>query len=300
MLEVCFNDSVKGALAMAQTCSSKTIAKSVAIIDGEKLSWFRRRKFLKEYEKKQKELDEQAIHLESKHDDIVGIFPLLSIGDISSEEGQKNLIFRLINDDKQAAEQYWQNCVSDLEKLKDRSSKGEPIRIWADSSPDAACGFLYVCNLLKDSDCPVTVVKLPEAVKRADNVTVRYRGWGEVEPQLFGSFAEECSVILDKETILKYAKEWQTLREENSPLRAVKDGKVISVGKDYYDDIIRGEFPEKSCRIAEIIGNVLGKHQLPVSDWLIAERIRIFIAGGELHVIEENDKHFYGTVVEKA
>lgn len=313
MVEVCFGDSVKGALKIAQSFDKKTVNYSafVAVFGDNKdkpLPFLKRQILLHKVKKKQRELNEQAIHLESKRDDLVGIFPDLSLGDISAEDKRRDFISMWFEaascgsnskETRAEAEEFWQTCISDLEKLKDRAYDGEAIRIWADGTPDGMCGFLFVCDLLKDYDCPVTVVKLPEEVKRADNVTVRYRLWGEVEPQLFGRFAEEYSVSLSKEAVRECAEEWRTLQKENSPLRAVKDGKVISVGEDYYDGIIRSEFPEKSCRAAEIIGNVLGRHQLAVSDFLIAERIREFIKGGELRIIEENAEHFYGTIVEK-
>lgn len=307
MLEVGFSDNAATALMVAQS-KSNIIGESdiIAMISNKKFSWFTRRKLMKEYSKYQKEyaerdreLNEQMIPLGGTKDDLARIFSRLSMGDISSENGQKALIFKIISNDKQAAEDYFQTFLDGLKKLKDRASKGEAVRIWADNTPDGACGFLYVCDLLKDSECPVTVVKLPVEVKRADKVTVRYRGWGEVEPQLFGKFAEEYSVSLNKETILKYAEEWRKLREENSLLRAVENGKVISAGEDYYDGIIRGCFPKGSCSIAEIIGNVLAK-ELAVSDFLIAQRIKAFIDSGELKIIKESPDRFYSTTVEKA
>ena len=40
--------------------------------------------------------------------------------------------------------------------------RGEAMRIWYSDAPYAVCGLYQVCSMLKDCDCPVLVVKLPE------------------------------------------------------------------------------------------------------------------------------------------
>ena len=54
MLEVCFNDSVKGALILAQHCEDNLIGGAVSVISNRKglLPFFSKRKAIKEYRRK--------------------------------------------------------------------------------------------------------------------------------------------------------------------------------------------------------------------------------------------------------
>ena len=65
------------------------------------------------------------------------------------------------------------------------------------------------------------------------------------------------------------AHRWEVLRQENAPLRAVVNGRVRSVGEDFYDEMIRRHLPEGQTKIANIIGEVLGREKPGIGDvWL--------------------------------
>lgn len=69
--------------------------------------------------------------------------------------------------------------------------------------------------------------------------------------------------------------EWSELKAENARLRAVINGRLMSVSEDLYDRYICLEIakmPEEFLE-ARVIGNVLGKYQLAVSDFWIHDRI---------------------------
>lgn len=74
MLEVCFNESVKGALAVAQRCEN-SVGGTVGIIADKKLSFFAVRKALKEYRKRQDELQKSAVPLGGKRRGYRGHLP---------------------------------------------------------------------------------------------------------------------------------------------------------------------------------------------------------------------------------
>ena len=103
--------------------------------------------------------------------------------------------------------------------------------------------------------------------------------------------------MLSKERLQLLAEEWKKLQIENAPLRVVEDSHVISANADYYDDFIREEYPEGSCKVAKLIGQVLGRHCPGISDWLIAERILVLISKNELKICEEDPERFYSSVI---
>lgn len=276
MLEVCFSDSMRGSLIFAQRCRNNGIggATSVTFLTDSKwpFSYFEKRKALKDYKKRQIELQKQAVPLGGRVQDTVGLYLQLSEGNIKAP---------ILCDD----------CMVDLEKLK---SNPDEIRIWVDRTPDVQCGLLFVADLLKNSETEIHVVELPERIERDDNIVVEYSGWHEVMPELYGTFLDR-ERILSKDEIDQLSQRWQELKEENAPLRVLENGVVINADESYYDDLIRSEFPKESCRVANIIGNALSK--ILKDDVFIAKRIQHFIDEGELVVVDGGKERFFDTVV---
>lgn len=265
MLEVCFQDSVKKALILAQ---------NDFLGDGEK--------------------------------DVAGIPFGLSEGDIASPIvfpncPRKSCVYSTFSfnrynkheDMEGSFDDFWQHGIESLEKLK---SNPEKIRIWVDQTPDAQCGLLFVADLLKDSNTEIHIVGLPEKIKRNAHCEIEYHGWGEVEPKLFGTFLNR-ERILDDQEIENLSNHWQTLKNENAPLRVVENDMVISADISYYDDLIKEVFPIDTCKIANIIGRVLFFQKVLTGDIFIAKRIQNFIDNGELIVMHDTKKGFYSTSV---
>lgn len=308
MLEVCFNDSVKAALVLAQDCKRSTIGIAVGVITDKKglLSFLEKRKAIRQYKKRQMELQKAAVPLGGRREDVTGLSFGLSEGDICEtiREGdcpRKAYIKETFSFDRYAEgenmeadiDEFWANCVRDLRKLQ---SNPASIRVWTDQTPDAQCGLLHIADLLRNSETEIHTVELPSRVTREDNVTVEYRGWGEVAPELFGTFLER-EKVLTKTEITALSDRWQRLKTENAPLRVVENGAVVSADISYYDDLIRREFPETSCTVAQIVGGALGRQKVPTGDVFVAKRIQYFLKNGELTATDESTGGFYRTVV---
>ncbi len=307
MLEVCFGDSVKGALTVAQHGGLSMIGSGIAFVTEKKGlgGWLQRRRAKREYLRRQEALDRQAVPLGGTREDIAALSFGFSMGDIAApltadcpkrDELRRMVAFDAMGisvDVERTVADCWEAWLCDLHKVQ---SGPEAVRVWVDATPEAQCGLLFVADLLKDKDTAIHVVKLPAQVVREDGVSVSYRGWGEVEPQLFGTFLN-CERVLRAAEVQDLAAQWQTLREENAPLRVVEDGAVRSADIDYYDEIIRREFPQDTCKVGRLIGNALSRQNLLISDVFIARRIQRFIDQGELVVVGASERGFYGTPV---
>lgn len=176
-----------------------------------------------------------------------------------------------------------------LKTVRQWSAAGETVRIWYSDEPDELCGFCWMLAQLNDlgEDCgPIRMVKLPRWEQREDGAVVERNGWGEVSPGEWGGFSaleEPVSPVLRQSC----AACWQRLREENAPLRAVLNGQLVSAPADLYDHILRRELArtEPEFQEARLIGTVLGRWRLGVSDGLLASRIEAMIAAGELEAV---------------
>ena len=119
-----------------------------------------------------------------------------------------------------------------------------------------------------------------------------------MEPELFGQFLSREEPV-PPVALGAMAHRWEALRQENAPLRAVVNGRVRSVGEDFYDPLLRRHIPEGRAKIAHIIGEVLGRENPGIGDTWFSERIRWMLSTGELRMVREDRERFYRSVVER-
>ena len=265
MLEVCFNDSVKIALTLAQSGSLDGGRKDIAGIS---------------FGLSEGNIKSPIVFQDCPRKEYV--YSIFSFRRYNNHEDMDD-----------SFDEFWQHSIEDLEKLK---ANPEKIRIWIDHTPDAQCGLLFVANLLKNSDSEIHIVELPKKIKRDAHCEIEYHGWDEVEPKLFESFLNR-ERILNYQEIEDLSNRWQILKSENAPLRVVENDMVISADISYYDDLIREVFPKDTCKIANIIGRVLCMQKVLTGDIFIAKRIQNFIDNGELTVMCDTKNGFYSTSV---
>ena len=123
--------------------------------------------------------------------------------------------------------------IRELFRLKQFLNQGETVRIWYSDAPYSRCGFYHLCQILEKYENEIRVVKIPEYVVREKDITV-YKNWNEVAAEEFAGFLS-FEKSLSKEEVRMYSSLWNDLVEDNSPLRAVVNGKVLGVPEDFYD-----------------------------------------------------------------
>ena len=85
--------------------------------------------------------------------------------------------------------------------------------------------------------------------------------------------------------------------EMKEMLRVVENGIVCSADINYYDSLIKREFPESSCKVAFLIGSALGKQNILTSDVFIAKRVQHFLNTGELVLLQQSKDGFYSSTI---
>ena len=89
-----------------------------------------------------------------------------------------------------------------------------------------------------------------------------------------------------------YAFLWTELTEDNSPLRAVINGRIMGVPVDFYDFLIWKRLSCRPVKEAGLIGDILGYFRPGVGDWWFAERIDYYIQQGKIRVIEDSENKY--------
>ena len=291
MIEVVFNDSEKGSMKFAQNYKNM-FGEAIGYI-GEKPS------------KAELKIDIEDQSIGGNSHNVVNIGFSLDVGDVSGtiDGDERQKVFRKIwgrfDFDIKEQEEFFRNQRKDMEKLLTAAQNGTPIRIWKSNAPYSSCGFYFVCHMLRNIECNISIVSLPEHKKISDNEIVTYSNWGEVDASKFYQFLplEKQISQIEKRVIINY---WNDLIIENAPLRAIINGKLISVPENFYDFIITKNLPEDDFIMARFIGKLLGKYSLGISDSWYALRIDKMIEENKLVVVENRDSsHPYGKVLRK-
>ena len=293
MLEVVFNDSSKGAMKVAKNYNKENMLSGAMGYIGKKPS-------KKELEK---QFEGKAIGGNSK--DVVCIGFNLDIGDIASgidSEERKNEFIRVFGPENfgdNEIERFFNSQREDFKKLLITAKNGEPIRVWKSNTPFSACAFAFLCDALRNIECKISMIPLPEYWEISDNTIQSCTDWAELLPGQFYRFLPLEREMTNIEKRLQSSL-WNDLKAENAPLRALVNGKLISVPEDFYDHIIIKNIPDREFVMAQLIGTILGKYQLGVGDGWYALRIKMMIADNQLEIVADKDaSHPYGKILRK-
>lgn len=297
MIEIVFGDSACGSLKVAQHCGSGRYGGSVGVVvrhtDGSKPTEQELCAAQREAEEKARIAWENAVPMGGNSADVFSLGLAHSVGDIAEDgigAGRRAALERLFGCcpgemGREVAAEILHRAQNNLNIIRDRTAAGEPLRIWYSSQPDEKCGFFWLMAQLCAWNMPmgaVMTVELPDWEVKGETV-VRHNGWGGVAPEAWSRY-----VAAQKEAPLALirgaAARWKELQAENAPLRAVINGTLQSVEKDFYDGFLLREIAaaDDEFQEASVIGRVLGKYQLGIGDGWVALRIEELIRTGRL------------------
>ena len=134
----------------------------------------------------------------------------------------------------------------------------------------------------------VTLLKRGKIITKA---VVRYQNWGEIGPEEFAAFLPGERRLTEEERNM-YAMAWSELAEDNSPLRAMVNGRLTGVPVDFYDFLIWKRLTKEPVKQARLIGDILGYYPVGVGDWWYASRIEHYIGQGKIRVAEDSEKKY--------
>lgn len=194
-------------------------------------------------------------------------------------------------EEREELEQEVETYGKELQRMEQFAKQGESFRIWYSNKPYSLCGLCHAVSVLRKYECAISVVRLPDYVREEENTTVRYSSWGEVDAGQFYRFLPLEKELSEHEQKV-FASRWDELKEEDALLRVLINGCLVGVKEDFYDFLIRRELPEGEIIQARLIGNLLLKYPLGISDSWYMNRIKHMIETGEIKVVKEADEIF--------
>ncbi|MBW9157783.1 DUF3658 domain-containing protein [Clostridium tagluense] len=200
----------------------------------------------------------------------------------------------------------------DIEELKENYNafhdeisnmdSSDTLYLWYGSSQEF-CGMLYTLELLKDRKLNTYIIDVKDTVIKRNEIVFQVRTTGEIIPENLEKYAA-AKRKLDSNEYKQFIDAWESLKKDNSILRALKDGKVKSVDESYFDIAILKYTPKEFRNSMRTVGEVLGKSEDKISDeyifWRINELIKaekieykgkFGVIGMEIKITEEGFKY---------
>lgn len=306
MLEVVFGDSAAGSLrqAFAGEPAAQVSTVLYASLEEERELTPEEAAQLEEKTRRWQQAEEERLRrgwaeglpIAGSPADIMPLSLALSVGEIAEEgigpqrqTALEGLMGTYPSIAQEVTEELLQRSRKSLATILARAGAGEEIRVWTSDTPDDACGLAWLAHQLAALDLEkvqVTQVKLPDFYEWSDGTVVRWRGWGEMDPWLWGRMAA-LGQPLPGNLLRRLDARWRELQRENTPLRAVVNGELVSVPETWYDPFLRKEIAAEEAEFpaARVIGHVLGKYQLGIGDGELAQRLWAMLRAGELQQV---------------
>lgn len=293
MVDIVFSDSALGSLKLAQSYGKGNYpGEAISVIvhheDGTPVTPEEIEQAKKQAVERQRRAWEAAVPMNGKPEDCFGFSLAFSQGAISVGEdfweNRRRVLSRLYSiypDDWRVTEDLWPQGKATTDTMFRRAGDGEPLRVWYSDFPEEYSGLCWLMEELSQRPHgDIYLIRQPSwEPGETPNTIVRRNGWGEVEPGQWGHYlllAEKTPASL----CAALAQEWRESR--NYPLRAVVSGRLCGVEEDFYDWLLLRELEKQPSEFQEarLIGTVLGKYQLGLSDSWLALRMEEMIARG--------------------
>ncbi len=156
-----------------------------------------------------------------------------------------------------AFRRWFDESLEDTHKVMELLAAGEDLRIWTGNMPHFECGLAHLCYSARNSTSKLYTVKCP------DNKPIDKYGnthWVNINSDYCRRY-EELIKELSVDERDRYCKIWQRLIEENTNLRIIKNGNLLSVPDDYFDTMIQAEIDKGYNTHTELFDNCM--HNLP-------------------------------------
>lgn len=173
-----------------------------------------------------------------------------------------------------------------LEKLKASIGKGETFRIWYTEDNCEYCNFCWLLSIFNELDAQniIYVVRLPAEVTLPDGEYERKYNTSSFMPEELFELVSEQTVLSESRKNY-YVEQWKRAVEENTNLRLVLYGNIVSVNEDFYDQaiMVEAEKYEEVINEAQLVGRCVAR--LGLTDLFVGKRIEYMIDKGIFEVV---------------
>lgn len=191
--------------------------------------------------------------------------------------------WKTVDEDKYFVEYGEEDLRENYDKFHDGISKiddNDILYLWYASSQEF-CGMLYTVELLKDRNLNIYLINAADAVVKHKDRVYLSREVGGIVPECIKKYVS-LKQKLDLNKYRELLDAWEVLKKDNALLRILKNEKIISVDEDYYDINILKYTSKELRKSARVVGSVIGKSKLAISDDYIFWRVKELVKCGQI------------------
>lgn len=226
---------------------------------------------------------------------VISFWDMFSVGPIwhLHEEIGKNARMKWMNHCFSAADYYdyterFQKTIHEIHSLPE----DQMITIWVAENAHEQTGLRYVLHLLNDRNHDVVVfntTKLYRELFHNSKIEYTVLHTGEISPEKLEMIYKQGHISpLTQYEREDLEQEWLELSRQREHLRIWRNGRIVSVPEDYYDQYIihmakelhRKHNTNTFMKSARLIGHVLGHLDQYVGDGFLEYRVRKLIENG--------------------
>ncbi|KRK58343.1 DUF3658 domain-containing protein [Lentilactobacillus hilgardii] len=208
---------------------------------------------------------------------------LLGLGDIAQVnllETRKTLLkIRNTHERRDDTDEWYQSILLGLKKLDKVVFEQKSLRIWWTDLPDDSCGFAWLCDYLKDIGNQISSVHVPLTLSHS-RFLYELNNLGElVTDDLNKYHLFDYEQSLGRDARISHSYLWRDLRKDNTPLRIMINGHLMSQPINFYDRFLLSHVsPTVFTNILQVIGQTIGDGPSGVPDWWYRHRIDYLIS----------------------
>lgn len=183
----------------------------------------------------------------------------------------------------------YQGTIDIMEEIVGKVRNGAIPRIWYGHNAQDLCGLMSLLYKLKDIDCPIIELELPEEVRMPNGRKRKNcRSWGQFYPE------ELCIPISGAKVLTEEKKQslltrWQNLVKENTEYRVYENGELKSVDFEYLRAKAIPHFYKNKFSLTKLTGRLLEKEEA-FKDLCVVSALPRFI----YRLIDVGDVEFLG------
>lgn len=170
-------------------------------------------------------------------------------------------------------QRFEETLKSHIYLLKRAAETETPIRFWWSDAPSEVCGLYWAMSFLKGCRAPLSEIRIPRFAQVTLNSSMTVPSTSSLAPEdFYAMLSFERPVTPGEQDAM--AREWQTLVQENAPLRADVNGMLLSVPEDFYDHLIVRLLPERPFFAANLIGQLMAEKAIGIDGWWYKNRLQ--------------------------
>lgn len=151
----------------------------------------------------------------------------------------------------------YQKTVDTMNEIALNAQSGAILRVWYAHNSLDLCGLMSLLHRLKDIDCTIIELELPDEVYLPSGRLRRNcRYWGQFSPEELCIPISSAKILTErkKNTLLSL---WNNLVSENAEYRIYEDGKLKSVDFEYLRRKAIPHFYKNNFSLTQLIGRLL-------------------------------------------